>query len=139
MWLFDGVSALLLKTLHVLASPFHTTVLSQYGESDTERLREHVDIWDKDYGVIMNECLCCVSLSLLTLLSDWGMCCRTEPGPMSVLYFYTLELVAESSRLGSMWITVSREFKTCCQSAEASSLPWLQCVLTRALRVPLLN
>lgn len=70
-------------------------MLSQYGYSDAECLREHVDIWDKDYGVIINEGLCCVSLSLLNLLSDWGLCCRTEPCPMSVLSFYTLQLIAE--------------------------------------------
>lgn len=58
-------------------------------------LREHVDIWDKDYGVIINECLCCVSLSLLTLLSDLGLCRRTEPDPMSARSFYALQLVAE--------------------------------------------
>lgn len=86
---------------HVLLSLFYTTELSQYGLRDMECLREHVDIWDKDYGVIIKECLCCVSLSLLTLLSDWGLYCRTEPGPMSVLCFYTLQLIADLKQVNA--------------------------------------
>lgn len=95
MWLFDDISTSLQKTHRVLASAFYTAVLSQFRGWTWKRLREDVDIWYKDYGVIINECLCCVSLSLLTLLSDWGLCCRTEPGPISVLHFYTLQLVVE--------------------------------------------
>lgn len=57
-----------LKMCHVFFF-FLTTVLSHYGQSDMERLREYVDIWDKDYRVIINvpccrcrrrhHCCCC--------------------------------------------------------------------------------
>lgn len=76
---------------HFCAPAFHGAVLSQHGHSDMECLGEHVDVWDKDYGVIINECLCCVSLSLLTLLSDRGSCSRTE---LFLLHFK--KLAAES-------------------------------------------
>lgn len=68
-----------------------------------ECVREHVDIWDKDYGVIIKECLGCVSL--LTLLSDWVLYSRTEPGPLSVLCFYTLQLIADLKQVKA-WIHV---------------------------------
>lgn len=42
-----------------------------------------------------------VSLSLLTLLSDLGSCCRTEPDPVSVLRVHALPLREETS-----WIHV---------------------------------
>lgn len=140
MWLFDGISALLLKMHHALASLLYTTVLSRHRKPDMEHLREHVDIWDKDYGVILNEGLCCAFLSLLTLLSDSGLCCCTEAGAMSVLYFYTL---ATHSRVnvsqGWDLCGLSWKFKISCQSTEATSLPRLRCALTLVLVAPLLN
>lgn len=57
----------------------------------------------------MNECLCCVSVSLLTVLSDWGLCCRTELGPMSArpLYtYYNSQQSGSQRRLGFMWIKI---------------------------------
>lgn len=138
MWLFDGISASLQKIkCHVLASPFYTTVLSWYGESYMERLREHVDIWDKDYGVIINECLCCVSLSLLTLLSDWGLVLQDRAGPhvcALLLHLTTRSGVKPGDPCG-----LSQKFKIRCQSTKAFSLPQLQCALTLALIVTFLN
>lgn len=83
---------------------------------------KHVDIWDKDYGVIINECLCCVSLSLLTLLSDWGLYCSRAAVCAFLLHFTTHGRV--EARGGWDPCGLSQKFEICCQSTEAS-LPQL--------------